>query len=145
MEEVFELAVANACVDRLPGVCAQQSSARHFVHTAGGPILPITMRPDILVGAPPVLVADTKYASPTRVRRFGGHGYVNEHLYQVATYAKAYGAAGLLIYPRRDADVDVTYDLGGTEIRIVTVDLSKGLRGLDELVAKLGALIGVGA
>lgn len=143
MEEVFELAVANACADRLPGVRPQRGSARHFVHMAGGPILPITIRPDILIGAPPLLVADTKYASPTRVRRFGGQGYVNEHIYQVATYAKAHGAPGVLIYPRWDADVDVTYDLAGTDIRIVTVDLSKGLGGLDELVAKLTASLDV--
>jgi 5-methylcytosine-specific restriction enzyme subunit McrC len=141
MEEVFERAVANACSDRIANVHAQYGSTRHFVHVAGGPVLPVTIRPDILIGAPPFLVADTKYASPTRVRRFGGLGYVNEHLYQVATYAKAHGVAGALIYPRRDLDVDVTYDLAGTELRILTVDLSKGLAGLEELVAKLSTSI----
>jgi 5-methylcytosine-specific restriction enzyme subunit McrC len=143
MEEVFERAVANACADRLPGVQAQHGSTRHFVHVGGGPALPISIRPDILVGAPPVLVADTKYASPTRVRRFGGLGYVNEHLYQVATYAKAHGTAGALIYPRWDVDVDVTYDLAGIEIRLLTVDLSKGLEGVDDLIAKLIPSIGL--
>ena len=137
MEEVFERAVANACSDRLHGFGAQSGSSRHFVHLRGDPGLSITMRPDILVGHPPVLVADTKYASPTRPKRFGGLGFVNDHLYQIATYAKAYRASGVLIYPRQVLDIDVTYDLAGTEIRILSVDLWKGLAGLDVLVRKL--------
>lgn len=38
-------------------------------------------------------------------------------------YAAALGAPAVLVYPRADEDMDVTFEAGGNEVGILTIDL----------------------
>jgi hypothetical protein len=58
---------------------------------------------DILVGSPPRLVIDTKYASAHVRNQFGGWSLHNSHIYQVVFCAVSLGYPALLVYPLRAA------------------------------------------
>lgn len=140
MEEVFERAVANHLRAVVPGVTVQPPGA--LTPRAGAPAHTLGFRPDVLIEGPGARVAlDTKWADP-EYRRAGRRSFRNPDVYQVAFYATVYGGAGLLIYPRADRDVWVSFDLGGVRCDIVTVDLrTPELGGLDALDAAVRELL----
>jgi hypothetical protein len=71
-----------------------------------------------------------------QVFRFGTRSFRNEDLYQISFYAREHRASGMLVYPRAEREVHVTFDAGGARCAIVTVDLSQlGLAGLEALAA----------
>lgn len=141
MELVFESAVANYLQAQLRGVTIQPQ--RSVVPVSGGPSHVLTYRPDLVVGEiPSRLVLDTKYADPERRTRFGTRSFRNEDLYQIAFYANEYTSPGVLIYPRADRDVHVTFEVGGARCTIVSVDLSLlGLAGMQTLAAAARELL----
>lgn len=98
----------------------------------------LTFAADIVVGVPPRLVIDTKYA-PAEVRnQYGGRSFHNDHVYQALFYGVSLGCPALLVYPRADRDVDVTFELKSTPVSIVTVDLAEpGLTGLLRLAERV--------
>jgi 5-methylcytosine-specific restriction endonuclease McrBC regulatory subunit McrC len=128
--------VANYLRRRLPGVRSQVGDT---VKAAGGsPARPLTFRPDVTIGDPPLLVLDTKYARPEIRNAFGGWSFDNSHAYQAAFYARALDCPGVLVYPRVDRDVATDFVIRGTAISLLTVDLSTpGLAGLDALANTL--------
>ena len=90
----------------------------------------------------PLLVLDTKYANPERQTQYGTRSYRNNDLYQIAFYANEYGCPGLLVYPKAERDVDVTFQAGREHCTIATVDLGLlGLAGLEALEAIVQELI----
>jgi 5-methylcytosine-specific restriction enzyme subunit McrC len=140
MEQVFEAAVANYLAMKRSDLKIQ--AERSLTPISGEPHHALTYRPDVVVGkAPPLLVLDTKYANPERDTQFGTRSFRNNDVYQIAFYANEYDCPGLLVYPRADSDVFVTFDTGGQRCSIATVDLSRpDLTGLDALASVVDAL-----
>jgi 5-methylcytosine-specific restriction endonuclease McrBC regulatory subunit McrC len=146
---VFQEAVANLLKARLPNVSSQTSSRHQPI--AGSPPLSMSYKPDVVLGAPPQLVVDTKYAKPLEQDRrwldngpVGRWAYKNEHIYQVAFYGLSLSCPALLVYPRDEQDVDATFDIKGVRVSLVTVDLREpGLVSLERLVERVSALAGL--
>lgn len=141
MAQVFEAAIANYLADRLTDVEIQPQ--RSLPPVSGQPARVLTFRPDLVIGeSPTLLVLDTKYADPEQNTRFGTRSFRNEDLYQIAFYASEYGGRGLLVYPRAERDIHVTFRGGGAYCAITTVDLSlPGLTGIEELAATVDELL----
>jgi 5-methylcytosine-specific restriction enzyme subunit McrC len=140
MEQVFEAAVANYLATRRPDLKIQPQ--RSLAPTTGEPAHALTFRPDLVVGqTPALLVLDTKYANPERKTQFGTRSFRNNDLYQIAFYANEYGSPGLLVYPRAERDVLVTFDAARARCTIATVDLGQpdlaGLEALEAIVEDL--------
>jgi 5-methylcytosine-specific restriction enzyme subunit McrC len=136
MPAVFQDAVANHLRQRLAGVRPQWG--RSLKAAAGSPDHSLVYIPDITIGDPPVLVLDTKYARPEVRNAYGGLSFDNAHAYQIAFYASALDCPGVLIYPRVDRDVATDFEVWGTSISFLTVDLAApGLAGLDALTREL--------
>lgn len=136
MELVFQEAVTNLLQARLTKVSRQSGRTYHPI--VGEPRRPLTFAADIVVGSPPQLVIDTKYA-PVQVRnKYGGPSFRNDHIYQVAFYALSLGCPAVLVYPRVTDHVDVTFDFEGIVVSLLTVDLEQpGLTGLEVLVERV--------
>ena len=81
-----------------------------------------------MIGSPPRLVIDTKYAAPEIRNHYGGWSFHNDHVYQVAFYALSLGCPAVLVYPRVERDIDVAFDIDGVAVRLVTVDLNQPAR-----------------
>jgi len=133
MAQVFENAVAAALARRLPNVKVQPE--RSLAPISGDPRHMLTYRPDLVIAKPSgALVLDTKYANAERRTRFNTCSFRNEDVYQITFYAREHDCSGMLIYPRDERDVSVTFEIGGVRCVIVTVDLSQpGLAGLEAL------------
>jgi 5-methylcytosine-specific restriction enzyme subunit McrC len=144
MQDVFQEAVTSLLRDRLPAVTRQASASHHAI--AGGPQRSLGYAPDIVVGSPPRLVIDTKYARALRPSQHGGWSYRSNGVYQAVFYALSLGCPALLVYPKDDVDVDVQFQIDQTQASIVTVDLQQeGLTGLEELAGKVAELAGCNA
>jgi 5-methylcytosine-specific restriction enzyme subunit McrC len=142
MERVFQEAVTTFLGRRLPGVHRQLS--RSHSPTTGDPPRPLRFVADIVVGDPPRLVIDTKYASAEALNQYGGRSFRNDHVYQAAFYALSLGCPALLVYPRADRDVDTTFRVAGVTTTILTIDLANpDLAALDCLVQRVGSLMDV--
>ncbi len=140
MEKVFEAAVANYLKAHLPQVRAQMG--RSLTAVSGAPQRPFSFAPDVVIGEPPRLVLDTKYAPVEITNRYGGLSFENKHAYQVVFYAQELGCPGVLVYPRDETDVDVTFENNGLQFTFLTVDLLQpGGVGLSALVPKLSELM----
>jgi 5-methylcytosine-specific restriction enzyme subunit McrC len=140
MEMVFQEAVTTLLRKRLPAVLRQRGRSHQPV--SGTPARPLTFAADIVIGSPPRLVIDTKYAAPEIHNQYGGWSFHNDHVYQVVFYALSLGCPAVLVYPRTERDVDVGFEIGGVAVRLVTVDLNQSdLAGLDALVARVEELL----
>jgi 5-methylcytosine-specific restriction enzyme subunit McrC len=154
MHEVFERAMVNALAKRLGRnrIIHHRQFSHKIVFQEGAPALSITLIPDaVAVGSSlraivsrderVLLVIDTKYKRPTRTYR-GRPVFHNADVYQIISYCEALECPGILLYPRVDGDVDVSYRLNDTRFRMLTVDLAlPALRGIAEVVEALAALI----
>jgi 5-methylcytosine-specific restriction enzyme subunit McrC len=139
MELVFQEAVTCLLRNRFPKVSRQ--SGRSFKPKVGAPARSLTFAADIVIGLPPQLVIDTKYAFPEIRNAYGGLSFHNQHVYQVLFYALSLGCPAVLVYPRVDRDVLVTFDIEGISVSLVTVDLEQPkLQGLETLAQTIAAL-----
>ena len=140
MAMVFQEAVTTLLRKRLPTV-ARQRGGNHQP-TAGTPARPLTYAADIVIGSPPQLVIDTKYAAPEIRNQYGGRSFRNDHVYQAVFYGLSLGCAAVLVYPKAGRDIDVSFDIGGVPVRLMTVDLSEpGRAGLDTLLERIQSLL----
>jgi 5-methylcytosine-specific restriction enzyme subunit McrC len=140
METVFQEAVTTFLRKRLPAVSRQRGGTHR--PTEGTPAHPLTFAPDIVIGSPPSLVLDTKYAAPEVRNQYGGWSFHNAHVYQVAFYGLSLGCPAVLVYPRTERDVDVAFEITGVAVRLLTVDLDQpGLAGLHALAARIEDLL----
>jgi 5-methylcytosine-specific restriction enzyme subunit McrC len=136
MEDVFQEAVTSILRSKLPAVSRQSTYENQPI--AGGPAHPLSFAPDIVVHKPPVLVIDTKYANAEISNQYGGLSFRNRDVYQALFYAVRLRCPALLVYPRADRDIDVTFSIEGVPVSIVTVDLRQaGLPALDGLVQRV--------
>jgi len=143
MDMVFQEAVTSLLQSQLPAVSRQ--TGRSYQPVAATPTRPFTFSADIVIGAPPQLVIDTKYAAPEVRNRYGGWSFHNDNVYQVVFYALSLGCPAVLVYPRLERDVDVVFDIEGIAVSLLTVDLSEpGLPGLHALAAKVETLLSEG-
>lgn len=124
MWRVWEAALANALRDAGARVHEQAGFPDRITHVHGAPSPTVTLRPDLLIGsrARPRLVIDAKWTPVVEMRR-GSNRLINAHLYQLATYSKALGCDGVLVYPQGTLAADTTYDFDGCRLRVLTVDL----------------------
>ena len=142
MELVFQEAVTSFLRGRLPAVARQYGRTYQPVGHVGDH--PLAYAADIVVGKPPSLVIDTKYANPEVRNRYGGWSFSNENVYQAVFYALSLHCPAMLVYPRAERDVDVTFDIEGVPVSIVTVDLEQpDLAALDGLADRVADLAGV--
>jgi 5-methylcytosine-specific restriction enzyme subunit McrC len=140
MDIVFQEAVTALLRKRVPAVARQRGGTHHPI--SGTPARPLTFTPDIVIGSPPSLVLDTKYAAPEVRNQYGGWSFHNDHVYQATFYALSLGCPVVLVYPRVNRTVDVAFEIGDVTVRLVTVDLDlPALAGLDELVATVEELL----
>jgi 5-methylcytosine-specific restriction enzyme subunit McrC len=138
MHKVFEKAVANVLRTSFANVVVQ--TGRNYKAISGsGPSL--SYAADIVVGSPPRLVIDTKYALAEPRNQFGAPSLDNGHIYQVVFYALSLGCPALLVYPRADRDIWATFDIEGIRVSVVTLDLLQpGLAGLGRLIQVVASL-----
>lgn len=135
LHELFEKAVYRA-LRRTAGakmVVYQPALRNAAVHVSGAPDLGITFKPDVgLLKTPSVgiasadgkwkLVVDAKYRKPIEVGQYR-RAFRNDNIYQIMAYSRMFGCPGLLVYPKVDQDIDISYRVGDMMIRIKTVDL----------------------
>ena len=135
--EVFEAAIGNLLVERIPQVRLQRSHSHQPID--GKPNRTLTYIPDILIDGPGAgLVLDTKYSSVVARGQYGSSSYKNAHIYQAAFYGLSLGCPAVLIYPDSGGAVDVTYDIKGVQVTLLTVNLAVGgLSDLDRLVDRV--------
>jgi len=127
MANAFEKAVERALREKFgrDQVHTQHPYSDRIRVVAGAPAVPVTFKPDNVVGPleTPWLVVDAKYKNPLR-NDWCGQFLKNEDLYQAFTYALALGAPAVLLYPRCSQDLDVTLATNGATTRAVTADLA---------------------
>lgn len=139
MEMVFQEAVTTLLQERLPAAVRQTGGSYQPVD--GTPKRSLTFAADIVIGKPSQLVIDTKYAAPEIRNRYGGLSFRNDDIYQASFYALSLGCPALLVYPKDDRDIDVTFDIEGISVSLLTVDLTApGLAALDELAKRVETL-----
>ena len=142
MEMVFQEAVTSLLRARLPGVARQRG--RTYQPAGDVSDHPLAYAADIVVGKPPSLVIDTKYANAEVRNQFGGWSFRNENVYQAVFYGLSLHCPAMLVYPRAGRDVDAMFDIEGVPVSLVTVDLEQpDLAALDELVDRVADLAGV--
>lgn len=134
MEAVFEQAVTNFLRNRLRKIFRQ--SGRGHQPVTGAPTTTLSFTPDIIVGDPAILVIDTKYSKPEGKNQFGGMSFQNQHIYQAAFYGLSLGCPAVLLYPRAERDIKVTYEIEDVSVSLRTIDLEQpGVPDL-EILAK---------
>lgn len=134
MEKVFEAAVANYLRLRIAHLKAKPK--RSLLPQRGASKLAFGYEPDLVVGDPPRLVLDTKYARALVEGQFKTPTWRNSNAYQIVFYAVALGCPGVLLYVKEPTygDVDVTFMVAGHEFTMLTVDLQRAnLDGLQDL------------
>jgi 5-methylcytosine-specific restriction enzyme subunit McrC len=126
MADVFEKAIERALREKFgrQNVHHQPGYSNRIRAVEGDSAIPVTFIPDNVIGPhdAPWLIVDAKYKKPLR-ENWGKQYFHNDDLYQAFTYATALGALAVLVYPKVDENVDVTFEAGGYEARIVTIDL----------------------
>jgi 5-methylcytosine-specific restriction endonuclease McrBC regulatory subunit McrC len=134
LHELFERAVYNAFrrVTAASLAISQPQDRTTATLVRGSPHLGITFKPDVAIKQPTVgiksskgawlLVVDAKYRDPIAAGRFRA-SFRNDNIYQIMAYCRVFNAPGLLLYPRVDQDVDISYKIGDTRFSIRTIDL----------------------
>jgi 5-methylcytosine-specific restriction endonuclease McrBC regulatory subunit McrC len=134
LHELFERAVYNGFrrISAASSAISQPQDRTAATLISGSPHLGITFRPDVAIKQPTVgiksskgdwlLVVDAKYRNPIAAGRFKP-SFRNDNIYQIMAYCRVFNAPGLLLYPRVDQDVDISYKVGDTRFSIRTVDL----------------------
>jgi len=130
LETIYEKALTNFIRRQFAQVYPQRK--RTFTSVAGAPTGSLSFAADIVLGDPPVLVIDTKYAAPEVRNQYGGWSFRNDHIYQVSFYGLSLGCPAMLAYPRVNRDLDVTFQIEGLRVSVLTVNLQeRGLSGLE--------------
>jgi len=134
LHDLFELAIYRIMrrVGQAASVVYQPPLRNVAVRLSGSPDLGITFRPDVAVKAPTAaiqsangkwrLVIDAKYRNPIAIAQYR-RAFRNDNIYQIMSYGRVFQCPGLLVYPRVDQDVDITYRVGDASIGIRTVNL----------------------
>ena len=134
LHELFERAVYNAFrrTNAASLAISQPPNRTGATLISGSPHLGITFKPDVAIKQPTVgirsskgewlLVVDAKYRNPIAAGRFKPT-FRNDNIYQIMAYCRVFNAPGLLLYPRVDQDVDISYKVGDTSFSIRTINL----------------------
>jgi 5-methylcytosine-specific restriction endonuclease McrBC regulatory subunit McrC len=136
LHHLFELALYNALRLIVGSDIALHEPPNTWAakHVTGAPHFRMTFKPDVALRFKPTtalreirssrwrLVVDAKYRDPIERTRFGP-AFSSRNVQQLLAYAKAFECGAVLVYPRVNEDVDITYKVGEVFLRIVTVDL----------------------
>jgi 5-methylcytosine-specific restriction enzyme subunit McrC len=143
MWKVWEKAFTSALREfRGFQVVEQPEYANLISQVSGLPEVSVVIKPDIVIGPRrnPQVVVDLKWASALELR----HGKLrlqNQHIYQIAAYARALASPAFLVYPQYDTPVTSSYEIDGQVIYIRTVDLGAG--NLSDLRSVAAEVVGV--
>jgi len=125
MADVFEKAIERALREEFgaQNVHHQPEYSNRICVVEGQPAIPVTIRPDNVIGPhdAPWLIVDAKYKKPL-IEHYGDR-FRNSDLYQAFTYAVALDAPAVLVYPKVDQDVDVTFEAGRYQVRLMAVEI----------------------
>ena len=125
MADVFEKAVERALREEFgrQNVHHQPEFNDRIRVTDGEPAIPVTFIPDNVIGPhdAPWLIVDAKYKKP--LIEHHGDRFRNSDLYQAFTYAVALGAPAVLLYPKVDQEVDVAFEVGRHQVRLMAVEI----------------------
>ena len=134
MAMVFQEGITELLRRMFSDVSRQRGAT--YMSQPGSPPRTFTFAADIVIGSPPTLVIDTKYAACEVRNQYGGLSFQNANVYQAAFYGRSFGCPAMLVYPRLDRDVAASFDLSGSLVSIVTVNLAlPDLAGLAPLLA----------
>jgi len=133
MANVFEKAIERALREEFgrANVHHQPTYSDRIQVVDGEPAIPVTFIPDNVIGPrdDPWLIVDAKYKNPL-IEHYGDR-FRNSDLYQAFTYAAALDAPAVLFYPCCGRDIDVAFEIDGSLVRVLAVDLAgSGVAGL---------------
>lgn len=93
------------------------------------------------------IIIDTKYTQDLFKPYFKKNSLRSEHLYQILTYLEQQSGhnavndrpapEGILLYPAALHHIDVTYQIKGRSLRVVTIDLSKSWEQIKDALNSL--------
>ena len=125
MADVFEKAIERALREEFgrQNVHHQPEYNNRIRVVDGEPAIPVTFIPDNVIGPHdvPWLIVDAKYKKP--LLEHYGDRFHNADLYQAFTYAAALGAPAVLLYPKVDQEVDVAFEVGRHQVRLMAVEI----------------------
>jgi len=138
MSDVFEKTLEQTLREQFgrANVHCQAEYNDRIRQIKGASAIPVTFVPDNVIGPrdAPWLIVDAKYKKPTK-ERWRGQYLHNDNLYQAFTYAAALDAQAMLVYPKVNQDIDVTFKAGGHEVRVMTVDLGQSVQNAASAMA----------
>ncbi|MEZ4941930.1 MAG: hypothetical protein R3D58_13710 [Saprospiraceae bacterium] len=122
MNRVFEQFMLKFIKQQMSGVRVSGGKKSNWAESFSADSYLPDIEPDIHIHGRYLI--DTKYYTSPLNERGKLH---SSHLYQMLTYMRAYGLNGMLLYPKNEVDVDVSYLLEGQYIRVRAVDLGGSL------------------
>lgn len=146
--QLFERFVRNFCHFQFPE-CEVRPESLTWPDDLACELVP-AMRTDVTITLknPPHdrLVIDTKYyASALSTSLYGAERFRSDNLYQLYTYLRTQehrgaphrSAAGMLLYPTTDRELDESMLIQGHPIRVATLNLSARWEAIEEVLTNL--------
>lgn len=147
MRKLFEAFVAGLLKHKLRGavqVGGRRISPYMVRFERGDETLIPSMRTDVtLKFKSKILIIDTKYTPRIFQEHYGRKTIRSEHFYQIQAYAEhtnshfpKYKVSGLVLYPKAETDLDLSFETKGRKYSFRTIDLSQDWRCVeDELLS----------
>ena len=89
------------------------------------------------------IIMDTKFYKKTLSSNFNSEKLISSNLYQVFAYINNFKSkhdektTGILLYPKVDKDLDLSYNISGYPMKIYTVDMSRPWRNIHERLIEI--------
>lgn len=89
------------------------------------------------------IIMDTKFYKNTLSRNFDSEKLISSNLYQVFAYINNFKSkdhekpTGILLYPKVDQDLDLSYKISGYPMKIYTVDMSRPWKDIHERLIEI--------
>lgn len=111
---------------------------------------PGVVHPDIVLrSSERTIIVDTRFYKKPIDTQFGGERVHSANLYQIFAYVTNWAATasadervpeGWLVHAAVDGDFDYRFELMGRQIRVCSIDLAQGWRGIERDLRALVAL-----
>lgn len=142
MRKVFEIFLRNFFLTHIDNgnVGARRFSLSGLKIVDGEVSLIPNLNADVVIDFKfgPKIVLDAKFSAKPLMIHHGKEMLRSEHLYQILTYVSnlrllepGRDVHGLVIYPKADIDLDITFTYAGAHFRLMTIDLSADWQQLE--------------